>query len=184
MLGIHYAKASGLTVIATASLSNFDKLKSLGADAIFDYQSPTCGADIRHFTQNKLRHAWDCAGADVAICAAALSDAYPGTYGAINTDNTEVLKTNRQIGEPLHTLGHIAIGEQFVFGDTTFPVTPDEADYAVIFLELSRSLLETGAIKPVSPTVNKMGSGLDGVIKGLDEIRNGRVSGTKLVYTI
>src|SRR5690349_5806815 len=71
--GIQFAKLSGLTVIATASPHNFDRLRSLGADAVFDYHSPSCGPDIRKLTQNKLRYAWDCAGGGEAICASALS---------------------------------------------------------------------------------------------------------------
>lgn len=32
--------------------------------------------------------------------------------------------------------------------------------------------------------VNKNGSGLEGVLKGLEEMESGNVSGEKLVYTI
>lgn len=40
MYAIQLAKLSGYTVIATSSASNFDLLKSLGATAVYDCQSP------------------------------------------------------------------------------------------------------------------------------------------------
>ncbi|KAL4861987.1 hypothetical protein BDV12DRAFT_203465 [Aspergillus spectabilis] len=52
IFGIQFAKLSGLKVIATASPHNFVYLKSLGADVVFDYRSPTVAADIRAFTNN------------------------------------------------------------------------------------------------------------------------------------
>lgn len=40
IMGIQYAKLSGLiTVLSTYSLHNFDCLKSLGADWVFDYHT-------------------------------------------------------------------------------------------------------------------------------------------------
>jgi len=53
VLGIQFAKLSGFEVLTTCSPSNFDYVKSLGADKVFDYNSPTCAADIRKYTDNK-----------------------------------------------------------------------------------------------------------------------------------
>ncbi|KAK6845889.1 alcohol dehydrogenase [Apiospora arundinis] len=39
---------------------NFDMVKGYGADVVFDYNSPTCGADIRAFCGNALDYALDC----------------------------------------------------------------------------------------------------------------------------
>lgn len=187
VLGIQYVKASGLTAIATASPANFEYLKSLGADAVFDYRSPTCGADIRAFTQNKLKFAWDCFGGGEAICAAALSDSERSTFGAINIDNTnaEVLKKKNPLADsPYITVAYDAFGEGWTWKGTTAPPKVDEMEFAAKFVEISQGLLETGTIKPVRATVNRGGVGLNGVIKGLDELRAGRVSSTKLVYTL
>jgi NADPH:quinone reductase-like Zn-dependent oxidoreductase len=184
VFGIQYLKASGLTVLTTSSPSNFAYLKSLGADATFDYHSPTCGADIRAFTQNGLRYAWDCSGGGEAICAAALSDAEPSKYGCINVPNAEALKTNPLVAGPFVTIAYEVIGEAFLYGDNPCPVKIDEVEFFLKFFELTRELLESGTIKPIKLTVNKTGGGLDGVIMGLDELRAGRVSGTKLVYTL
>lgn len=59
-LAIQLLKHCGLRVITTCSPRNFDLVRSYGADACFDYNSPTCGADIRAFTNNALDYALDC----------------------------------------------------------------------------------------------------------------------------
>lgn len=183
--GIQFAKASGLTVIATSSPSNFDYLKSLGADAVFDYKSPTCGADIKALTKNKLRHAWDCAGGGEVICGEALSDTEPSKYGVINWPNEDLFKkTNPLAGSPLVTLAYIVLGESFKYGGMDWPRQADEQEYGAMFVELSEKLYGKGIVKPIKLTVNKTGSGLEGVVLGIDELRAGKVSGTKLVYTL
>jgi len=41
-LAIQYAKLSNLTVLAVCSPHNFDLVKGLGADMVFDYKDPQC----------------------------------------------------------------------------------------------------------------------------------------------
>ena len=59
-MAIQLLKRCGLRVITTCSPRNFDLVRSYGADECFDYNSPTCGADIRAFTDNALDYALDC----------------------------------------------------------------------------------------------------------------------------
>lgn len=183
VFGIQYAKASGLTVIATASPHNFDYLKSLGADAVFDYKSPTAAADVKAFTNNKLRYAWDCTGHGAELCAAALSDTEQGFYGTIEEVDKEVLtKINPKVEGPFWTLAYDIFGEDYVY-DGEVKAKPDEFEFAQQFSKLAEELLANGTIRVIKTAVNSTGEGLEGVLKGLDELRNGRVSGTKLVYT-
>jgi NADPH:quinone reductase-like Zn-dependent oxidoreductase len=74
-LAIQYAKLTGCEVIATSSPHNFDLLRKLGADHVFDYKDPNVGAKIRKATNDKLKLAFDCIAENgsVEICAAALS---------------------------------------------------------------------------------------------------------------
>ncbi|KAF3003890.1 hypothetical protein E8E14_008702 [Neopestalotiopsis sp. 37M] len=186
MVGIQFAKLSGLQVITTCSPHNFELLKSFGADAVFDYKSETCAADIKELTQNRLLHSWDCTGDGASICAAAMSDAEAGVYGTIMPADYEIIpKINPKVkGQPFMR-GYDTQGENYLwFGQ--IPVTPDldEMRYYQYFLELTQPLLESGAIKPPHTLVNKTGCGLEGVLKGLDEMEAGNISGAKLVYTI
>lgn len=186
MAGIQFAKLSGLTVITTCSPHNFDLMKSLGADAVFDYKSPTCAADIKQFTNNSLKYSWDCTGDGAGICAAAMSDSEEGTYGTIMPSDYELLaKTNPKVHGQDFMRGYDSMGEFYYWlGDAPVQPDPEEMEFYGSFLELTQPLLENGSIKPLKAALNKTGSGLEGALKGLEEMQAGSVSGEKLVYTI
>jgi hypothetical protein len=177
-------------VITTSSPHNFNLVKSVGADHVFDYKSPTVGQDIRALTENKLKYAWDCTGFGASICAAALSDNEEGgqkpKYGTIIPVKPEELhRVNPVIDGPHFTLGYDAIGEEFPrMGQGLFAPPKDEVEFARMFWNLTQQLLESKKLTPLKPEVNRFGSGLEGVLRGLDELKNDRVSGTKLVYTL
>ncbi|KAI0533435.1 hypothetical protein GGR58DRAFT_486805 [Xylaria digitata] len=184
--GIQFAKCSRLTVITTCSPHNFDLVKSLGADAAFDYKSPTCAAEIKKLTNNGLKYSWDCTGDGAAICAAAMSDSEEGTYGTIMPSDLELLKKNnpKVVGQDF-ICGYDTMGEWYCWLGRT-PIEPDqtEMEYYRSFLEMTQPLLENGSIKPLPAVLNRTGSGLEGVVRGLEEMKAGQVSGEKLVYTI
>ncbi|KAI1209007.1 alcohol dehydrogenase [Annulohypoxylon truncatum] len=183
--GIQYAKASGLTVIATSSPRNFELLKSLGADAVFDYNSPTAGPEIRALTQNKLTLAWDCTGSGGELVARALSDELPSRYAAIIPVDKEVVHgINPKVEGPTFHIGYDVMGEPYKWGDRVVEVKQDEVDHAVRFWETARELLESGKVRPIRTVVNQGGKGLEGVLKGLEELKNGNISAGKFVYTL
>ncbi|KAI0466968.1 GroES-like protein [Xylaria cf. heliscus] len=183
IFGIQFARLSGLKVIATASPHNFEYLKSLGADAVFDYKSPTVADDIRKYTNNTLKLAWDCTGFGGRIIAGSLSNE-GGKYATIMpVEKEEVIAVNPNVDGPHATLMYSIFGERFVKGDET-PAKPEEFEFAKTFWEIARQLLEEGKLKAPRTTVNKGGDGLEGILKGLDELRADKVSGGKLVYTL
>ncbi|ETS86155.1 hypothetical protein PFICI_04180 [Pestalotiopsis fici W106-1] len=191
IFGIQYAKLSGLTVAATASPHNHDYLKSLGVDAVFDYKSPQCAADIKAWAEGQgkqLRKAWDCIGSEASatICAAALSHDEEGSIYAslIPVDHKTLLATNPGVKESLWTLGYDVFGYSYQAMGKERPASLEELQHGHKFWDLARDLLEQGQIKTIRPTVNRDGSGLDGVLKGLAELQEGKVSGEKLVYTL
>ena len=60
---IQLASASGLTVVATASSTNHEYVRSLGASVAFDYRSPTLIADLlRQLKGTKLVGIYDAIG--------------------------------------------------------------------------------------------------------------------------
>lgn len=172
--------------MTTASPRNFDYLKSLGADAVFDYNSPTCAADIKAFTGNALKLAWDCSGDGAEICAGALSDTEPSRYATIVPVEAEaVAAVNPKVEGPIWHLAYDVFDSPYVWLDgSTVPAKPEEFEYAARFVSIVPELLANGTIKPIRTIVNQGGSGLEGVLKGLDELRAGKVSGAKLVYTL
>ncbi|KAI8626882.1 GroES-like protein [Xylariaceae sp. FL1651] len=183
IFGIQFAKHSGLKVIATASAHNFEYLKSLGADAVFDYKSPTVADDIRKYTNNTLKLAWDCTGFGGRIVAGSLSSE-GGKYATIiQVPKEEVVAVNPNVDGPHFTVMYSIFGERFIIGDET-PAIPEEFEFAKTFWEISRQLLEEGKLKVPRTIVNKGGDGLEGILQGLNELRANNVSGGKLVYTL
>ncbi|KAI8301922.1 hypothetical protein K4K61_008384 [Colletotrichum sp. SAR11_59] len=183
--GIQYAKLSGYNVITTASPHNFDYLKELGASAVFDYKSPTVSEDIRKHTGDALTLAWDCQSTDesAAIVARALSFSKPSLVGTLlPVDKKKVQEVNLNADVQM-SLYYTVFGEEFgYFGKRD--AVPENYEFGKRFWELSRELLAEGKLKPIRVIKNRGGSGLDGVIVGLKELKEGKVSAGKLVYTI
>ena len=82
------------------------------------------------------------------------------------------------------TLGYTAVGERFTMGPGGSEFPPNEADkeFQVGFSNLASDLLANGSISAHSKDLRT--GGLQGVLEGIDDLRNGRVSGKKLVYQI
>lgn len=53
-MNLPFSCRSGYNVVSTGSPHDFDLVKAYGADVVFDYNSPTCAADIRKLTDNIL----------------------------------------------------------------------------------------------------------------------------------
>ncbi|KAK5046409.1 hypothetical protein LTR84_008211 [Exophiala bonariae] len=184
-LAIQYAKLSGKTVIATASARNFDLVKRLGADEVFDYTSSTCASDIKKYTKGELTLAFDCIskGNSTQICIESMSDK-GGIYTTLlPVPGDKVSAINDKV-ENKSTLAYTAIGEAIQFGPQQIPAIPSHFEFAKKFWSISEKLLADGDIKVHQLAINEGGSGLEGVLEGLKMVRAGDVRGRKLVYTI
>lgn len=73
---IQLAHLSGLRVVTTASPKHTDRLKTLGAEAVFDYRDPHVAQQIRAYTDGKLASAGICeiTPEDIDTPVAALGD--------------------------------------------------------------------------------------------------------------
>lgn len=171
-------KRSGLTVIATASPQNFDLVRSRGADAVFDYHDPDCGAQIRAYTHNTLRHVLDCISLESSyrIDAAALK----------STSSSSSQKEEEEVEEELHCLAllptdtwpaerkhdvnvrwmlaYTSFGEEFFKFGATWPAVPEHYEMGVRFWALHARLLREGKVKPHPVAVK--GGGLAGIPEG------------------
>jgi hypothetical protein len=61
---------------------------------------------------------------------------------------------------------------------------PENYNLCSQFWEIAGKLFAEGKLVPHPPKVNLEGEGLEGVLKGLQFMRDGKVSGFKLVYRI
>lgn len=190
VLGIQYAKLSGLRVIVTASPYNFDYLRSLGADILLDYHESMeeLVQKIKEVTgDDSLTLAWDCSPNDKfhQIAALSMSSTQKGIYATVSPGTpADFLKDTNPMVESKWQLAYTVFGDEFTFGSHTFPVSREDVDFATAFWERSARLLEEKKLHPTRPTINKGGKGLEGVISGLEELHLGKVSGTKLVYLL
>lgn len=129
-------------------------------------------------------YAFDCIseGSSVKICADALSTSssskkYSSFLGVPDFPRTDVEKTA--------TLAHSAFGEELSFaGPETLkiPAKREDATFMEMSIPIAEGLLADGKIKAHPPSVR--GGGLRGVLDGWQAMREGQVSGEKLVYRI
>ncbi|KAF2635624.1 oxidoreductase-like protein [Massarina eburnea CBS 473.64] len=178
-LAVQFAKLSGLTVYATASPHNFDLVKSLGADEVFNYKDADVGAKIRAASNDSLAYVWDTIseGPSPGISAAALSSK-GGQYATI----LPVKNFPRDDVKPAFTLAYTSLGEEFHGLGGVWKASKEDYDYGVKFWKVAQELINQGKIR-THPTEVRSG-GLEAIPQGLQDLKDGKVSGKKLVYKI
>jgi NADPH:quinone reductase-like Zn-dependent oxidoreductase len=177
-LGIQFAKLSGYTVLTTCSPRNFSLVRSLGADAVFDYREPTAAAEIKKYTNDKLKLVFDCIALEDSIkfCDEAISSS-GGDYHTLLFAKIERANVNSRF-----SLAYTIAGEEYKYGDMIIPGKPEDKAFAEMFFPIAETLLAQGKVKVHPPTVGK--EGLKGVLEGLELLKNDKVSGEKLVYNV
>jgi len=178
-IGIQFAKASGLTVIATASPKHFEHLKTLGADHVFDYNDPDVVQKIKAVYPD-LRHAFDCIseGPTAKLAADSLGP-NGGTVSLILfRDNSDI----RKDVVVKNTLGYTVFGEEFKLGTFAFPAQPKHKQTCEEFAPLLTTLLDNKKIVPMP--VKLFPRGLYGMLEAIEYMKSGKVSGEKLVVNV
>lgn len=148
---------------------------------MFDYHSPSCGSDIRTYTNNSLTHVFDCVtdAETMKMCYEAFG-ASGGSYIAIDPFVTRIQYSRRDVradwlmiyslfGDPVSLAG--------VYGR---PACPQDREFGFRLFSMAEILLSQGLLKP-HPMEIRTG-GLKTVIYGIDDLRAGRVRAKKLVY--
>lgn len=168
-----------MEVVTTCSPQNFYLVRSLGADHIYDYNSPSCAPSIRKITKNRLVHVFDTISTPetAEICCNAIGS-QGGKYAGLNS----IEELPREDVANLRVLAYTAFGEAFDLGGENIPANPKEFDFAVKFMAMAQGLLWQGRIKPHPQSVRT--GGWSGILDGLQEMREGKVSGVKLVYPV
>lgn len=182
---IQFAKLSGAKVITTSSPSNFDYLKSLGADHVLDYKSPTLVQDILSLADGPIRHVFDTypGDASTSVSAAVLSRDGDARYVSLIPGEEQKVKALNPHVDARYILAYSALGDHWVYEKRYYPAVPGDYEYQKTFIVLAETLYANGIIKTPRVFLNRGGSGFEGILLGLDESRQGRVSGGKLVYT-
>lgn len=173
---IEIAKAAGYKVLTTASPRSFDLVKKYGADSVFDYKSPTVVADIIK-EYPSLTKAVDCfsEGNSTSICAAVLKPSggkvvtlLPNGKSSTPGVTYDLVMSYTGFGHPFQWLPPIG---------PKFEARPDDRATLARFYETLPQLIDV--LKPI-PTIT-LKDGFDGILEGLDKLRQGQVIGGKQV---
>ncbi|TDZ16994.1 Trans-enoyl reductase fsa3 [Colletotrichum orbiculare MAFF 240422] len=181
LYAIQIAALHGFRIVTTCSPRHFELVKSLGAAHAFDYRDKDVVDSIRKAAPD-LKYVFDTIGNKTSSGTA--SQAIDDRGGALCTvrpgkANTEDVAERTKVTD---VLVWTAFLKDHRYGDFHWP--PHEDDHRLgeeFFANLPR-WVEEGKIKPNKPTV--IPGGLDGVIRGFQEYRNGNISATKLVYKL
>ncbi|GKZ79290.1 hypothetical protein AnigIFM56816_003175 [Aspergillus niger] len=177
-LAIQFAKLSGYEVITTCSPETEELVKSRGADHVFDYKSPGAADKIREVTQDQLKLVLDTISTEetAAFCGRAMSS-QGGDYTAMIDS-----KVPRVDVRSRWTLGYTLFGEELTFRGVHIPAKPEDRAFAAEWIGKAAKLLADGKVVP--HPVQLGSGGLQGVIEGLNFLREGKVKGCKLVYNV
>lgn len=183
MFAVQLAHAAGYRVAATSSPNNFDLVKSLGADVVFNYKDPDYIAKIKESTEDSVHYALD---------AISLPQTQKDTVKILGPGSGKVL-TVLPIDEEAKalradvtvdlTLVYTTHGLPFNFREHHFQVVGEDRAHAANFIGNKLSdLVKSGQLKP-NP-VKLFPGGLEGISAGLKYMEEGNVSGYKIVYRL
>ncbi|OAG24883.1 GroES-like protein [Alternaria alternata] len=166
---IQLAVASGLRVVTTASTSNHDGVRLLGASDVFDYRSVTVARDV----------AAALADADVVGVFDAVSE--EASFGPIIEILRKIGKTDMHVVSVLPLFGNIQERLPGVKHTSGLLFTTEEHVYKHMQDFIPRALAGGQLLPKPDPLV--VGNGLDKIQKGLTELQGG-VSARKVVVEL
>ncbi|OBT61003.1 hypothetical protein VE03_09723 [Pseudogymnoascus sp. 23342-1-I1] len=176
LYAIQLAKLAGLHVITTASPRSFELVRQYGADAVFDYRLPTSIDEITTAYPN-IDKAMDCfsEGKSTEFCAKVMSKNGGKVVTLLDTGKRSSYGVQFEF-----MLGYTVFNLPFQwlppFGPS-FAARPSDHEALVRFYSaLPRLCAE---LKP--PPIKIIDGGLHNLAAGLEMLRRGQVSGTKLV---
>jgi NADPH:quinone reductase-like Zn-dependent oxidoreductase len=175
LFAIQLAKAANLTVITTCSPHSFDLVKSYGADAVYDYRSSTAVQDIAASYPN-ISRALDCIseGTSTDFCARVMSEKGGKVVTLLPT------KTNVSGVEVKPIMSFQLLGKAFAWLPPVGPKYEASAMDRAALVKFYAGL--NGLSRMIkAPPVTVLEGGFPAVLDGLDRLRAGKVSGSKLV---
>lgn len=139
---------------------------------------PGVGEQIHEATGGKLTEIFDTVAVEMSaqICA----DAF-GEDGGIYC-NLLGIDCPRKDVTSIFFLGYSLSGESYIFEGDHYKAQPEDFEFGARFYRVAEKLWHEGKIRAHPERVGP--GGLIGVLDGLQEMREGRYSGEKLVYRI
>jgi NADPH:quinone reductase-like Zn-dependent oxidoreductase len=176
---IQLAKAYGWKVVTTASPHSFELVKSYGADAVYNYRDEHVVSEIARSYPN-IGLAVDCfsEGKSTKICDTVIGTKggqvvtlLPSTKPTIPTIKHEFIMAYTVFGHEFHWLPPVG---------PMFAAVPSDREMLVRFYEGLPRL--TNVLRPLPVTLET--GGMDAILPGLQKLRDGKISGSKLVIEL
>jgi aspyridone synthetase trans-acting enoyl reductase len=181
-MAIQVFKVAGFRPIATCSLSSATRATELGAVATFDYHSPTCGMEIREYTNDTLTLALDCITdtASMNMCYESLGTA-GGRYVAL--DSFPLRCHTRRSVTPDWVCTYSQFGHPIAWAPPyDLDARPEDLELAEAWYMIAQRLIDEGRILP--HLKEERTGGLAAIADGMQAVRRGEIKGKKLVYAI
>jgi NADPH:quinone reductase-like Zn-dependent oxidoreductase len=183
---IQLAKLMGHKVVTACSARNFDLVKSYGADAVFDYNDGEGAIKaIREATGGGVHKALDCISLpdSNAFTLACFADG-KGQMNVILPPDAKAAAAHPDV-DVQSTLLYTLWGRAFEFGPRNgaklpLPAIKEELRFHE---ELVSKIPEFIALGFKAPPIEERG-GIDDIAQGLADMRDGKLSGKRYVYTI
>ncbi|KAK5171984.1 uncharacterized protein LTR77_003621 [Saxophila tyrrhenica] len=175
LLAIQFAKLSGFRVLTVCSPKNFELVKSRGADEAYDYHDlEDCAKEIKVSVGDSLKYAYCCVTSVEApkLCAEVLTPT-----GAKFVTIAGPMPERGGIYSHF-TFGQSVMAESYKTFAGRTPQTAERKELGLRVWRMAVKLLEEGKLKPPPLEVRE---GLEGALQGIADLREGKVSGKKIV---
>ncbi|KAH6721814.1 putative ToxD-like zinc binding oxidoreductase [Leptodontidium sp. MPI-SDFR-AT-0119] len=178
LFAIQIAKMAGCTVVTTASPHSFDLVKNYGADHVFDYHSSSSANDIRKAFPN-ISRAFDCysEGNSSKFCAEVIKSNGDKVITLLPLKTKVAGVTTQMI------MSFQLLGRAFAWLPPIGPKFPVSSTDRAALVRFYKSL-NTLAVDLKSPPLTVLNGGFDDINEGLDRLRAGKVSGSKIVVKL
>lgn len=183
---IQLAKLMGYKVVTTCSSRNFDLVKSYGADEVVDYKDGDAAINkIKEITGGGVHKGLDCISLPEsnAFSLKCFKEG-KGQLSCLLPPDEAAVKSRPDV-KVADTLLYTLWGEAFTLNPRggkkiEFPAMPHELKFHEELVERIPGILELGF---KAPPIEVRG-GLNDISQGLNDMRDGKLSGKRYVYTI
>ncbi|KAI5194189.1 hypothetical protein AUEXF2481DRAFT_71750 [Aureobasidium subglaciale EXF-2481] len=180
-MAIQLLKLSGYKPITTCSPRNNDLVRSFGAEAVFDYRSPSCADDIRTFTSRSLSRVLDVItdARSQIICGNAFGRT-GGSYTVLELPDPDSPIAHKRTVDTQMVVGLAATGKQIAL-DHGYEraADPQLRQQAAKNFSAVQILMDNGQLR-IHPARVVPGS-FQGIVEGLKILSEKATSGEKLV---
>ena len=187
-IAVQLAKYLGFKVIATASPRNFDLLKNLGAEKVFDYHDKDVADQIKKYTGDGVTNAFDTISEGPTVQL--VSDSLPSSKSSVvqlslpyDVSTLKNPKANVKF-ENINSYFAVAPKRQFGVNGPVIEATEQQFDDALkIFKRFNEIIAHEPQVLRHMP-IRVLPGGFNDLVEGLQIVKNGKHSGEKIVIRL